>query len=576
MLPFNQLSWQDFERLCFRLVRADSTVEDCREYGTPGEAQSGIDILARVKDTDHYTVYQCKNERHFGPAKIKSAVTKFLKGEWRDKSNVFVLCTQGSMRSVGRVKAIEEQASILSTHSVSFRAWDCEELACQLKSHPNIVDDFFGRPWVEALCGTEAVQLLDNRLDSTRRIHLRERLLSFYTRVFDLHDRGVPILDELTLYERYVIADIELVEALNPSDRQASPLLRHSDSNKQEASPVDTSRRQTRTRLFSHRLPISSWLVRGKRNLLFGEPGAGKSTFLRFLALDLLQDSPLLPDTTKKWADHIPVWLPFALWTKVIHSGGIAERAITATVEAFLKSWDAADLAPLVQAAFKDGRALLLLDGLDEYSSTESAKIALNHLHSFLEEHDIPVIATTRPHGFERLDMNREDWQQSTIAGLSDQQQKSLSQLWFCASTNRTNPSLQGAALARHVEWQGEHFLMELSRSRDLRILAENPLLLCLLISFQLKSVRLPANRFSAYAALTDYLLEIHPERRRIATETVGNHELPHEDVKRMLAYLAYTVHQDHSDLPPKVVPPRVLVQAPPFGWGVVQEAEVG
>ena len=30
------------------------------------------------------------------------------------------------------------------------------------------------------------------------------------------------------------------------------------------------------------------------------------------------------------------------------------------------------------------------------------------------------------------------------------------------------------------------------------------------------------------------------------------------------------------GDLPPKAVPPRVLVQAPPFGWGVVQEAEVG
>ena len=33
---------------------------------------------------------------------------------------------------------------------------------------------------------------------------------------------------------------------------------------------------------------------------------------------------------------------------------------------------------------------------------------------------------------------------------------------------------------------------------------------------------------------------------------------------------------QTEVDLPPKVVPPRVLVQAPPFGWGVVQEAEVG
>ena len=30
------------------------------------------------------------------------------------------------------------------------------------------------------------------------------------------------------------------------------------------------------------------------------------------------------------------------------------------------------------------------------------------------------------------------------------------------------------------------------------------------------------------------------------------------------------------DDLPPKAVPSRVLVQAPPFGWGVVQEAEVG
>ena len=30
------------------------------------------------------------------------------------------------------------------------------------------------------------------------------------------------------------------------------------------------------------------------------------------------------------------------------------------------------------------------------------------------------------------------------------------------------------------------------------------------------------------------------------------------------------------GELPPKAVPPRVLVQAPPFGWGVVQEAEVG
>ena len=547
-LPFNQLSWQDFEKLCFRLIRVNSTVEDCRVYGTPGEAQSGIDILARVKGTDKYTVYQCKNERNFGPAKIQSAVTTFLDGEWREKSDVFVLCTQESMRQTTRAKAITEQAQVLSTHNISFRSWDHEELVYQIKSHPNIVDDFFGRPWVDALCGAEAVEILDNRIDSTQRIQLRKTLLSFYRRVFDLHDRGVPLLDELTLYERYVVSDIELVEALQSSNGQDLSSPRHRGSSSQESSSADTSRWQTRTRLFSHRLPIASWIVRGNRNLLFGEPGVGKSTFLRFLALDLLQNAPQLADTAKKWGDHIPIWLPFALWTKVIHSGGIAERAITATVESFLKSWDAEELVPLVQAAFRDGRALLLLDGLDEYSSLESAKIALNHLHSFLVEHDIPVIATTRPHGFDRLNMNRVDWQTATITGLSEQQQERLSQLWFRAATTRTQPSLQGRALVRHVERQSENFLIELSRSRDLRILAENPLLLCLLISFQISRVRFPVNRFSAHAALTDYLLEIHPERRRIATEIVGSHDLPHEDVKRLLAYLAFTIHENHSD----------------------------
>ena len=74
-----------------------------------------------------------------------------------------------------------------------------------------------------------------------------------------------------------------------------------------------------------------------RENLLFGEPGAGKSTFLRFLALDLLQEAPLMADTAKRWGDHIPIWIPFALWTKVIGSSAIADRSIAAIVTSFLQ-----------------------------------------------------------------------------------------------------------------------------------------------------------------------------------------------------------------------------------------------
>ena len=45
-LPFNALSWQNFERLILRLVRREGQILDCIMYGTAGQSQDGIDILA--------------------------------------------------------------------------------------------------------------------------------------------------------------------------------------------------------------------------------------------------------------------------------------------------------------------------------------------------------------------------------------------------------------------------------------------------------------------------------------------------------------------------------------------------
>ena len=114
----------------------------------------------------------------------KRVVTDFIEGEWREKSSVFVLCTQESMRSTTRAQEIETQAQILATYGVSFQQWGREELSLQLKTHPEIVDDFFGRPWVEAFCGTEAAQSLDERLDSSQRRRLRRELCSRSTAAF--------------------------------------------------------------------------------------------------------------------------------------------------------------------------------------------------------------------------------------------------------------------------------------------------------------------------------------------------------------------------------------------------------
>lgn len=164
-LPFGQLAWEDFERLCYRLGRLESQVEHCQLYGERGENQQGIDLYARKNKSDKYIVYQCKREKNFSSAKIEEAVTKFLKGNWVQKTDIFVLCTKESLKDTKRTNTFEAQSEILRRKGISFVKWDSDELSTKLKNYPEIVDDFFGREWVEAFCGREQAESLGAKLD---------------------------------------------------------------------------------------------------------------------------------------------------------------------------------------------------------------------------------------------------------------------------------------------------------------------------------------------------------------------------------------------------------------------------
>ncbi len=98
-LPIEQQTWKDFERLCFRLASSEGEIERCALYGTEGQSQEGIDIFSKRPAAVKYSVYQCKHECDFGPAKIEKAVTQFLQGSWKDRSERFVLCAKEALSS---------------------------------------------------------------------------------------------------------------------------------------------------------------------------------------------------------------------------------------------------------------------------------------------------------------------------------------------------------------------------------------------------------------------------------------------------------------------------------------------
>ena len=66
-LPFSELIWENFERLCKALVETDSDVKFCNLYGRQGHRQHGIDLIAFAKDLNDNQprVYQCKRVEQY-------------------------------------------------------------------------------------------------------------------------------------------------------------------------------------------------------------------------------------------------------------------------------------------------------------------------------------------------------------------------------------------------------------------------------------------------------------------------------------------------------------------------------
>jgi NACHT domain len=559
-LPFEELTWEDFEKICLRLARLEDDVEHCQLYGERGDDQEGIDLYTRKKLSEKYTVYQCKREKNFGASKIKAAFLKFNEGDWINQTDEFILCTQESLKKRDRADAFKNQSELLKAKGISCIKWDCDELSIKLKEHPEIVDDFFGRSWVAIFCGQDKADGLKNRLDTLDMIQYRSELGRFYNRVFNMNDPGLPatILDvntSLPLEKRYVLPNIQdrrsiSIERENNSipniisaNRVAYPDLLNKDkpyySGQELSSPIATS-------INYPPQPISKWLAKQSHSIILGSPGSGKSTFLRFLAIDILQEVPQLSLLAEKWGGFLPVWVPFAWWTKMIHQTSSSACSLSEMLYAWLKSWDEEKLFSLVEKALSDKRLLLLIDGLDEWANEDAARIALDRLQLFIGQRNIPAIATSRPQGFDKLSVQGGNWEIGELSSFSSDQQKELAKIWFLfrATSSTQNSKNSYEYIQRTAESDAMSFMKELGRSRDITELAKTPLLLCLLIALRMKNTNLPTSRFKAYDQLVVHLISTHPKMRRRAASVTNETpiDLSDDDLKKIMAYLAYKI----------------------------------
>lgn len=520
-LPFLDLGWQDFERLVLRLVRRQENIKDCALYGTPGQAQEGIDILAVGANSEEVTCYQCKNVVEFGARDVRNAVVTFLEGKWAEEASTFVLCVASSLDSTQLQDEIFKLRQKLELQDITLVIWDGSAaggLSELLKTLPELVDDFFGRGWVNSFNGEEAGASLRDRPDGNEMRKLRGRLYSLYDTVFHQHDPGLRIrgLGGINYIDRYVPVDV-IEQTAIPSMHRVEQGRVERDTKQDQTIPSGGQQPEAVQPgpwlgIHEARRPTFEWLSGKQQCVVLGEPGSGKSALLRYLGLALLDtEASEIAALDEHVLRRLPVWISFARYSAML------KDQPNANVEDYIRSWlhqhSYSDIYPIFKRALEYSNVLLLVDGLDEGSSQTHRQEAFDRIIAFVLSTESAIFCTSRPRGFGQVGVP-ETWDTAVIAAMSDDQVKELATRWFSISELKEKREEDQDIITKQADIRAIQFLRSVKEHRRTGDLVRNPLLCQALVELYRFAHRLPEARMTIYEKIIDLLLSQHPAAR--------------------------------------------------------------
>ncbi len=284
--------------------------------------------------------------------------------------------------------------------------------------------------------------------------------------------------------------------------------------------------------------------------VLTGEPGSGKSTFIDHLTHALaLQRWECLPGWPERERNALPIPVvlrDFAHWLgereKPIQAGA---NLLWDYIRHDLDQWQLIAAAGVLEKALEDGRAVVLLDGLDEVPADDATRLSLvkDSIQRFVERYrdnrhlvTCRVLSYQEPHW--RLPAST--FPDLELARFNEDQIDRFIAVWYreVGVKWRLAPA-DIAALSDK--------LRRAVRRPDLWRLAPNPLLLTVIALVHSRRRELPEKRVLLYEEAVDILLRKREQDNTVDApqirELLDEAERDFNDLKAVLEQLAFDTH---------------------------------
>ncbi len=278
-------------------------------------------------------------------------------------------------------------------------------------------------------------------------------------------------------------------------------------------------------RVKRERVPATEKIRECRKLTILGKPGSGKTTLLKSLATACIAgklgwDEP----------EAVPVFITLREFAEdAAQEEGFSLR------DAISQQFDRWGFAEATETILQQGRALILLDGLDEVPSYQSDSV-IRQICGFCRNYaDNRFIITCRT---QSLKFHFEGFTEAEIADLAPEQVKRFIQNWFAIVVGSVEASELAAQLKR-----------QLQQNKPIAELAVTPILLNLTCSvFRDERDELPKRRSYLYEkGLRDLLQRLaRPERVR----HTGGNTLTLDDKLSLLEWVAYTLFKDNDYFP--------------------------